>query len=63
MPKGHFPLQYLQPNYMKSNKFRRSQNVEDYRDPNKPVLPPELDEFAQSIADQMTQLSLDSKYG
>ena len=34
---------------MKSNKFRRSQNIEDYRDPTKPVLPPDLNEFADSI--------------
>ncbi len=37
---------------MKSDKFRRSRNVEDYRDPIKPVLPPELDEFATSIVEQ-----------
>lgn len=52
MGRGHFPLQYLRRYQMKIDKFRRSDKVEDYRDTMKPVLPPELDEFATSIVEQ-----------
>lgn len=39
---------------MKTDKFRRSPNVEDYRDPLKPVQPPDnLGDFYQSINDML----------
>ena len=35
--------------------WRRSENVEDYTDPNKPVVPADLAEFAASI-NEMTKI-------
>lgn len=38
---------------MKTDKFRRSKNVEDYRDQNRPVKKPDLSDFYQSINDML----------
>ena len=38
---------------MKTEKFRRSNKVEDYRDINKPVAPDDLSDFYESINEML----------